>query len=200
MNILHDLGHRILSALMKFLLLYFGLCLIWIFLNGSTKPPTVSILKYGIETIRFIIDFAQSISGPVTHSLGKGFKKILTHWGIKSTVDLVFFWLFLLIRIGLVIGLIMFTSKMVIHGSSNARLNHPTIFWILLLIIFISIGIYSAPKIAGTFHMSRVRASSLPWVEFRIFYVLLDAFLRFVMGLYLISLLCLLPHEPQEPK
>lgn len=200
METLQDLSHRILSALLKFLLLYFGLCFIWIFLMGSIRPPKITILNYGIGMIRFIFDFSHSISGPVTHSIGRGFRKLMIHWGIKSTFDLIYFWLALLIRIGLIIGFTMFTSKMVIHGSSNAQRYHQNIFWILLGIVFLSLGIYSAPRIAGTFHITRVRASSMPWVEFRLVYVLLDAFLRFILGIYLVSLICLIPHQSPESK
>ena len=197
MQIMQGLIQKMLTILLRFLLLYFGVCLIWMVVMWSTKSP-VRILGPGIGLINFILTFSHSLFYVLIKSAVLLYKKVITKWGIKQFCDFILNWLWILVRLGFSVGGVILIGRLVIDSFSNAARNHPMIFWGLCIVVFISVGIHAAPHIGGTFHMTRVRASSAPWVEFRLFYELLDAFLRFILGTYLISLFCLFPHELHE--
>lgn len=188
---------RIVEGLIHFLILYFSLCLLSMIITWTGYTP-IAILKRGVWIIGFVYDFGHTIFYLLIRLVSHVYQTILLHFHIKRNMDLWMYWIVLIMRIIISISGVYFFGKTVIDTASNAAQNHPAIFWILFIVIFCSIGVTSSPIVGGTFHISRNHAISTPWVEYRLIYVLLDAFLKFVLGIYLISLLCLSPHRNHE--
>ncbi len=188
---------RIVEGLIHFLILYFSLCLLSMIITWTGYTP-IGILKRGVWIIEFVYDFGHTIFYLLEKLVSHMYDNILNHFHLKYRIDFMTYWIITFLRIFISLSVIYYIGKIVLDTASNAVSNYPMIFWIFFVLMFFSIGITSSPAIGGTFHVSRNHALSTPWVEYRLLYVLLDAFVRFILGTYLISLLCLIPYDVHE--